>query len=220
MCRRFALIDEPGDLLRDLGSFSVTIHSRYNIAPGQNALAAFQESGEAPDLQLMAWGPALLREQARGPCAINVKAESIAHTPSLRTAFTNRRCLIPANGFYQWTRSRSGRVTPYYFRPAKAEESMAFAGLWEARVDGGGEIRSFAVITTAADDSVSPVHERMPVTIPRIHWRKWLDPKGHDYFGLLTMLLPTMSIGLYGWKVGGHVNNSGVDCEECIARVA
>jgi putative SOS response-associated peptidase YedK len=207
-------------LSRDLGPFTIDIQSRYNIAPGQDALATFQEIGRSPELRPMTWGPTLIRERAGSPCAINVKAESIAHQPSLRTAFKSRRCLVPATGFYQWTRSRSGRVTPYYFRPAKADESMAFAGLWEPHPGGSGQKRSFAVITTAADDSVSPVHERMPVTIPRVHWRQWLDPGGHDYFGLLTMLLPTMSIGLYGWKVGEHVNDAGVDCEKCIARVA
>lgn len=211
------MIEEPRDLLRDLEMLAFDIESRYNIAPSQPTVVAFQESDSRPEMQPMIWGLAKDRERPR---VINIKAESVAHKPSLRAAFKHRRCLIPASGFYQWTRRRSGQTVPYYFRPSRPDEPMAFAGLWDVRRDGGDGVYSFAVITTAAVDSVAPVHERMPVTIPRIHWRKWLNPNGHDYFGLLTMLLPTMSIGLYSWKVGAHVNDASVDCEQCIVRVA
>ncbi|MCD8141364.1 MAG: SOS response-associated peptidase [Planctomycetaceae bacterium] len=219
MCRRFALFEKPIELFGDFDIEAPAFSPRYNIAPSQATTVVVQDNVSGPAAHLMSWGKG--HPGAFNPSVICARSESIAHKPSLRTAFKARRCLVPANGFYQWTsRADSGLPRPYYCTPAKQDDPMAFAGLWAESPGAGSQVRSFAIITTTAADAVRPIHERMPVTIPRIHWRRWLDPRNHDYFGLLTMLLPTMSVGLQCWKVGDLVRDAARDCQDCIARVA
>ncbi|MCD8351146.1 MAG: SOS response-associated peptidase [Planctomycetaceae bacterium] len=219
MCRRFALFEKPVELFGDMDIIASAFAPRYNIAPTQTTPVIVQDNESGPAAFAMSWGKG--RPGVSSPMVICARSESIAHKPSLRSAFKARRCLIPANGYYQWTsRADSGTPLPYYCTPDKADAPMAFAGLWAAEPGADGLSQTFAVITTAAADAVRPIHERMPVTIPRIHWRRWLDPRNHDYFGLLTMLLPTMSVGLRCWKVGDWVSDTARDCQDCIARVA
>ncbi len=219
MCRRFALFEKPVALFEDFAIGAFEFSPRYNIAPTQATPVVVQDNVTGPAAHMMSWG--MGRPGASAPMAISARSESIAHKPSLRSSFKTRRCLVPANGYYQWTsRADSGSPRPYFCSPAKEDEPMAIAGLWTTSQGEEGASSTFAIITTTAADAVRPIHERMPVTIPRIHWRRWLDPRNHDYFGLLTMLLPTMSVGLRCWKVGDLVSDTARDCQDCIARVA
>lgn len=179
MCGRFALYSS-GDALerRFIVRIPEPLEARYNIAPSQSVCVV---RCVGPDGQCqwgsLRWGllPAWAKDPRLGYKMINARAETVAEKPAFRHAYRHRRCLIPANGFYEWARAVGGKQ-PYYIRMAD-EELFAFAGLWE-RWSGpdGGPVETCAIITTAADDWMRPLHERMPLILRTRDHARWLDP--------------------------------------------
>jgi putative SOS response-associated peptidase YedK len=159
--------------------------------------------------------PPWARDTRQAP--INARAETAADKPTFRHAFRKRRCLVPADGFYEWA-TVGGRKQHFCFRPW-GERPWAFAGLWERWQGPGGAVESRAILTTEANDLVRPVHDRMPVILPERHWAAWLGPDLQDTGELVPLLRPYPSEAMRAHPVGLLVNNPRNDRPECLEAV-
>jgi putative SOS response-associated peptidase YedK len=217
MCGRFLLFSDAPTLagLFDLAGFP-ELAPRYNIAPTQPVVAV--RSGEAGrQLVRLRWGLVAPWAKDTKVAPINARAETAADKPMFRAALRKRRCLVPASGFYEWLALAGGkRKQPYCFRPGD-ERPWAFAGLWERWQGPDGPVESCAILTTAANEVVRPVHDRMPVILPRQHWAAWLDPQAQDAGQLVPLLRPYPADALSAYPVGLAVNNPRNDRPECLA---
>jgi putative SOS response-associated peptidase YedK len=196
MCGRYALFALPPELIREiLGFVPIDEHGlvlpRWNIAPTQQA-PVFREAPQGRSLGALRWGlvPSWADDLRFGARCINARAETLAAKPAFRAAFRTRRCLVPATGFYEWTRDAE-RKQPYVFRTRDGPVFL-MAGLWDTWIaaDTGEVVESFTIVTTAANDVVRPVHDRMPVILPRANWSSWLDPGNRDVSALAKLLVP------------------------------
>src|SRR5215216_4713323 len=166
MCGRYTL-RTPVDTLAEafeIEEYPSSITPSYNIAPTQE-VAAVVEEDEKRKLEMLRWGliPSWAKDPAIGNKMINARAETVAEKPSFRSAFKVRRCLILADGFYEWQKTDNGKQ-PYYIKMQDGSP-FAFAGLWEIWQN-GEEIRSATIITTDANDLMNEIHHRMPVILP------------------------------------------------------
>jgi len=219
MCGRYNLItDVP--TLRDCFSLSQNLNlelkPRYNIAPSQMIPVVRQQS-HVRELSLLRWGliPHWAKDEKVGYRMINARAETVADKPSFRTAFRQRRCLIPTTGFYEWKPVTDGKQ-PYNIRLDDGE-LFAFAGLWEHWQGRGGKtVESCTIIVTDANERIRPVHERMPVILEPDDYAAWLDEDNHDPARLKPLLrsYPAERINLY--PVSGRVGKPMYDDPECI----
>jgi len=209
MCGRFSLAVE-GDVLARL--FQVPLpeahRPRFNVAPTQD-VAAVRSAGCGPgrELVFLRWGliPAWSREGPQGPLLINARAETVSGKPSFRDAFRERRCLIPADGFFEWKREGNARV-PYWFFPLSGP-LFAFAGLWECWQGPGSErVESCTILTTEANERVRPLHPRMPVILPPERQDRWLDPGVRDPALLGGLLAPCPAAEMGCRQVSARVN--------------
>ena len=219
MCGRFTLKTSPGVIAKLLGVKSVpTIEPRYNIAPSQPVLAVrlAPESGER-EVVMFKWGliPSWAKEPGIGNSLINARADTVAEKPAFRSAFKKRRCLAPADGFYEWKRENG--KTPYYFR-LKDESPFAFAGLWERWEKGDEPVESCTLITCEANGDVAPVHNRMPVILKPEDYARWLDPKEQQSEALMRLLAPLPDDWLSVHPVGKLVNNPRNEDPRCTER--
>lgn len=176
MCGRYTLSTPPADLIAHFGLDECVAYApRYNIPPGTD-IPVIRQSPEGKRVaHLLRWGlvPHWAKDPTIGARLNNARAEGIESKPSFRDAFRRRRCLIPADGFYEW--KTEGRAKqPYYFSAASCTP-LAMAGLWESwRGEDGEILRTCAVITTGPNAVMAPVHDRMPVLVPPERWREWL----------------------------------------------
>jgi len=216
MCGRFRLAI-PDDALSRLFALDppAGVEARYNIAPGQPLLAVRR----APSGALCwrpRWGlvPPWVKDPA-GAQLINARAETAASKPSFRSAFRARRCLIPADGFYEWSgRKDKGPRTPWLVRRRDAAP-FAFAGLWEQREDPSGLLETAAILTTAPNELMEKIHDRMPVILDAQDFELWLDPEVSDPDRLQPLLRPCPADPLEAIRVGTFVNsarNEGPGC--------
>lgn len=189
MCGRFALHSLIEDLQQHFGLFDeVTFKPSYNVAPSLN-LPVVRLGEEHRHMALCRWGliPGWSNSLPKTR-PINARAETVAAKPFFRNAFQRHRCLVPANGFYEWKRTPRGKE-PFYFR-LKDAALFSFAGLWDRWEGGGDPIDTFAIITTAANDAMRPVHDRMPVILDSDQYNRWLGSGGTDllvpYAGEMT----------------------------------
>ena len=220
MCGRYSLTagtDELGDRFRFDGA-GLTYAPSYNIAPSQMALTV--KNDDARRASFMRWGliPSWAKSPSLGNRMINARAETVAEKPSFRTALTRRRCLVLADGFYEWQRTegskRPMRIT------LKSREPFAFAGLWDTwRDPKGAIITSCTIITTAANDLLSPVHDRMPVILPRDLESFWLDPHIQDHVALSDVLAPYPSAAMEAYEVSSLVNSPSNNGPEVLVPV-
>lgn len=219
MCGRFTLF-APGDVLARM--FGVdeapSLAPRYNIAPSQPVAAArVSPDGSGRELALLRWGlvPSWAKDPAVGDRMINARAETVSEKPYFRSAFRRRRCIVPADGFFEWKRA-AGRKQPYFVR-FRDGRPFAIASLWE-RWEGpdGSAVESCALITTTANDAVSPIHDRMPVILAPKDYDLWLDPAIQDKEALLPLLRAFPAEGMTAFPVRFQVNNPKVDTPACI----
>jgi putative SOS response-associated peptidase YedK len=206
MCGRYTL-KTPADVLAerfDLDEYPSSLTPNYNIAPTQE-VAAVVEEDEKRKLELFRWGlvPSWAKDPAIGNKMINARAETVSEKPSFRSAFKKRRCLIVADGFYEWQKSDNGKQ-PFYIR-MKDSSPFAFAGLWESW-DKGEEIRSCSIITTDANDLMNEIHHRMPVILPPENYGVWLDPDFDEKEALSDLLRPYPSEEMKAYAVSRRVN--------------
>ena len=220
MCGRFTLSASAIDLMRQFELSDLpTWRPRYNIAPTQEILTVVKMP-DAPDRQalLLRWG--LVPPWAEGPAVssrmINARAETVATKPAFRRAFRERRCLILADGFYEWQR-QDHRKQSFHIRMQDGRP-FAFAGLWERWVPQDGHpIDSCTIITTVSNTLIEPLHVRMPVILAAADSETWLDPTVQDVDRLQPLLRPYPSEEMAAYPVSTKVNNPANDTPECIA---
>ena len=168
---------------------------------------------------LLRWGLVLFwsKEPGGKRPLINARAEGIAAKPSFRGPVRNRRCIVPASGFYEWRRQGTGKQ-PYFVRPAE-DEVFALAGIWDHWEGKQGEvIESVAIITTSANELMQPIHDRMPVILEEEDVAEWIAPET-KLEKALAMLKPCSSARMVVYPVSSLVNNARHDGPECVARV-
>jgi len=221
-------IAEAFDLPPDETGFELA--PRYNIAPTQDVLAIRADAGGHRHATWLYWGlvPFWAKEKSIGSRMINARAETAASKPAFRAAMRRRRCVVPADGFYEWlrpdpppgTRGRP-RSIPHFFRPADGG-LLPIAGLWEAWTDEstGEHLESCTLLTTDASGDVRPVHHRMPVVLPRDDLDRWLDPGSDDAIAVADLLRPAPDGHLACHRVGTAVNDARHDAPDCIEPVA
>jgi putative SOS response-associated peptidase YedK len=187
----------------------------YNIAPSMRAPVV--PNLDRPAVSLYRWGlvPQWAKDQAIGQRMINARAESLAEKPAFRDAAKRRRCLVLANGFYEWQPKTAGK-TPYYIA-LKSSRVFAFAGLWERWKTPEGEwLKSFTIITTEANALIAPIHNRMPVILTPDAYRRWLDPTPQEANLLGDLLTPYPADELLAYPVSKMVNSPANNTPECI----
>ena len=211
MCGRFAVFSAPGDLARlfDVDEVATDpLPDRYNVAPTLEVYAVIEHGGSRR-LGTLRWGlvPHWSRTGKSGP--INARAETIDEKPSFRDAFARRRCVIPADGFYEWrTDPATGVKTPYYIH-RRDGRPMAFAGLWESwrSTDDGDALYTCTIVTTAADGFLVDLHPRMPVVLDGDEVAEWLYVEREDTDGLGHLLEPHGADALDAHAVSTDVND-------------
>lgn len=220
MCGRFTRRTPAKEIAR---FFQVTVpdmQPRFNIAPSQSvATIRLSPERQTRELAMLRWGlvPFWADDSTIGYKMINARAETVAQKPAFRKAFAHRRCLIVADGFYEWKKT-NGRKQPFLVH-RKDDQPFAFAGLWE-RWEGESErIESCTIVVTEANELVKPIHDRMPVILHPADYEVWLDPACEDKETLQGMLSPFPSAELEAYPVSPMVNNPKNDVEDCVERV-
>lgn len=216
MCGRYTLSAHPDDLEAEFGIGPVPDgwSPRYNIAPSQPVLAIVADA--APRWSELRWGlvPSWAADERSGQRMINARAETVCTNPAFRSAFRRRRCLIPADGFYEWQRAGAVKV-PMRIR-RRDGRPFAFAGIWEWKArDDGSRLESFAIITTAANAYVRPIHDRMPVILDGAGRDVWLAADA-DADALRAVLVPAAEDALDAYAVSPLVNSPHNDVPACI----
>jgi putative SOS response-associated peptidase YedK len=219
MCGRYNLTAPPDVLARVFCVPSVPpLPPRYNIAPTQ-AVAIVRQSA-ARELALVRWGliPSWSSDPAIGNRLINARAETVAEKPSFRAAFRQRRCLVLADGFYEWQKAVKHKQ-PYHIR-MKDDGPFAFAGLWERWQEPGGEpIESFTILTTEANELMKPLHDRMPVILAPWDYDRWIDPRSREVEELQALLVPCPDEWLTATAVSSYVNSPKNEGPKCLEPV-
>jgi len=217
MCGRFAQFS-PVLLLReafDIRAVKCDPVQSYNVAPSQDVLAVVN-SGERI-LTKFFWGisPRIYKESSKSPLLINARLETIAEKPTFREAYRFRRCLVPADGFYEWEKAGS-KKQPWFFK-VQSERPFAFAGIWEKRREKDDSIKNtFAIITTEAVMPVSKIHNRMPVILDKKFYENWLNPDENDPKSLKEIVHEGAISDLNGYPVSRRVNSIANNDTFCI----
>ncbi|MGX1901769.1 SOS response-associated peptidase [Thermolongibacillus altinsuensis] len=219
MCGRFSLTVSE-EILRQYFPFelSAKVLPRYNIAPGQEVLAVVSDDRKMTG-RMLKWGlvPYWANDPKIGFKMINARAETVDEKASFKHAFKKRRCLILADGFYEWKKEGNQKI-PCRFT-LKNEQPFAFAGLWEKWDKHGDPMYTCTIITTKANELVEAIHDRMPVILPK-EWEKvWLDPAIEDAEYLKSLLRPYPSEEMKMYEVSTIVNSPKNDVPDCIKPV-
>lgn len=209
MCGRFN-ITTPPEALRSLFDYveQPNFPARYNIAPTQPVPIVHLMNGKR-HFRLVRWGfvPGWSKEMPK-TVLINARAETIEEKPSFRGAFRHRRCLIPASGFYEW-QTRGGAKQPFHIHKANGEP-FAMAGIWEDWLTpDGSELDSCAIVTTAANDTLKPIHHRMPVILPESDWDDWLGAGEAKLRDVAALMRPASDDLLVAEPVSSRLNKAG-----------
>lgn len=222
MCGRFTLI-QTAEAIEDIFDIENTLdlEPQYNIAPTQMVVAVLHPSeSDERMLQHLRWGliPGWAKDGSIGSKLINARAETIAEKPSFRLAFKRRRCLVVADGFYEWQRQDS-KKQPFYFH-LQDKKPFGFAGLWEQWQSKDGEtIASCTIITTEANELMQPIHDRMPVILKQEDYDLWLDPEVQTPGKLQPLLQPYPTEAMAVYPVSTIVNSPRNNTPECLIGV-
>src|SRR5262245_53996488 len=215
MCGRYGLGASSEVLAKAFKLASVPpLPPRYNIAPSQSVPVIRAEAGGGRQLHLLQWGliPFWAEDPKIGNKLINARAESAADTPAFRFAFRRRRCLVPADAFYEWQK-RGGAKQPYLIR-RRDGQPFAFAGLWDSwRDHQKNRIESFTILTTDPNDVTRPLHNRMPAILDPDDYDAWLDPRQENVEQLKLILKPAPAEDLIAHPISTRVNRPENDDE-------
>ncbi|MEH2322445.1 MAG: SOS response-associated peptidase [Nostoc sp.] len=227
MCGRFTLNQSAAALAEVFHVEPVLdLTAGYNIAPTQMVATVLQNpESEKREFKQLYWGliPSWAKDARMGAKLINARAETVAEKPAFRSAFKHRRCLVIADGFYEWQRQQ-GKKQPFYFR-LQDGQAFGFAGLWEkwrclgqpeAGTTANEEIISCTILTTAANELLQPIHERMPVILEPKDYDLWLDSQVQTPQTLQQLLRPYPAPAMTAYPVSTLVNNSRHNSPECI----
>ena len=222
MCGRYTLSTSVESLAEEFGIAGPLpeLQPSYNVAPTQEVPAVVAGGGGERRLEMLRWGliPSWADDPGIGARMINARSETVAEKPSFRRAFKERRCLIPADGFYEWQKTNGGKQ-PYYLR-MKSGRPFAFAGLWESWNGDGNEIRSCTILTTNPNNIAREVHDRMPVILPPEVYEIWLDPDVREKEHLLSLLAPYPPGDMEAYPVSRRVNSPSNNEPSCVESVA
>jgi putative SOS response-associated peptidase YedK len=219
MCGRFCQVSSAADIAAVFKVESGEISPRYNVAPSQSVVAIVRLP-DPDDLQVksLQWGliPSWAKDPKIGSKLINARAETVSEKPSFRSALRKRRCLIPANGFYEWQQVEGSRQKQPYFIGLQDERLFAFAGLYEQWGSPGGDVlETCTIITTTANELMAPIHERMPVILAEQDYALWLDPSFGEIDRLQALLDPYPASEMKLYPVSSLVNNPKNDSADC-----
>jgi putative SOS response-associated peptidase YedK len=223
MCGRFTLADPDADLAVQFNLAEIPdLQPRYNIAPTQPVAAVrLNAEGAAREMVLFYWGliPFWAKDPGIGARMINARAETAAEKPAFRAAFKRRRCLVVADGFYEWQKQDGGKQ-PFFIR-MKEGKPFAFAGLWEHWEGGDGSvIESCTLLTTEPNELLRPVHNRMPVILHPRDYELWLDVGVEDARRLRPLLRPFPAAEMEAYAVSRRVNSPENDDPSVIEPLA
>ena len=222
MCGRYVITSTPA-AIRALFGYpeQPNFPPRYNVAPTQPIPVVRLQDGKR-QFVLMRWGliPSWVKDPKTFSLLINARSESVIDKPAFRAAMRRRRCLIPADGFYEW-RDVGGRKQPYFVRLRGSGGSFAFAGLWETWTGPNGEeMDTAAIVTTNSNRTLSPIHDRMPVILAADAFDLWLDCAHVDAMTAAALLIPARDEVLEAYPVSPAVNRVANDSAALIAPLA
>jgi putative SOS response-associated peptidase YedK len=224
VCGRYVQASSPSLLAErfDVEEIRVPeLDQRFNITP-RSLVPIVAVSKERRVLDVVRWGlvPSWAKDLSIGDRLINARAETIATKPAYKRAFEKRRCIVPADGFYEWRKVPGRKQKQPYFVFRRDREPLAFAGLWEIWHDpddpDAERIRSCVIVTTRANHTLEGVHDRMPVVLPEEAWGAWLDPGNHDTRALAELLVPAPDDVLDLYAVRPLVNRPANDGRELL----
>ena len=224
VCGRFVSAGQPASIAEYFAAQppEVELPANYNVAPTQDVYAVIAQSDGTRRLEIFHWGlvPSWAKDLKIGQKMINARAETLAEKPAFKSAFRKHRCIIPMTAFYEWRAGEPGGPVNAKGQPLKQPlyiervdgHALAVAGLWAAWRDPAGGpdapwLHSCTVVTTAANATMTPVHDRMPVILPPEAWQEWLDPQMQDLAELTTLLVPAPDDVLTMHAVSTDVNN-------------
>lgn len=221
MCGRYTLTSS-GDSVATLFDLMEVpqLPLRFNVAPTQEAaVVRMVEPGGPRTLSFLRWGlvPYWAEDPAIGNRMINARAESVAEKPAYRTSFKKKRCLVVADGFYEWKKMGKGPKQPYLIRRPD-RQPFAFAGLWSSWRNPASDhpLETFTILTTDANATMKGLHDRMPVILERSDFGLWLDPATADADRLQSLLVPAPADLLVTLPVSKAVNSPAYDGPQCI----
>lgn len=224
MCGRFTNLMTWAEIVALYGLMNVAEPQpgwkpKYNAAPTQRLPVLRLSADGHRDLSLLKWGliPSWAREAKVGNSLINARAEGVAEKPSFRSAFKKRRCLIPADGFYEWQKRPAGGKQPWRITLADGAP-FSFGGLWESWRSGDEAVETFTIITTTANELMAPLHDRMPVIIDPGDYDAWLESA--DTMIPMLLLQPYPAARMRAYPVSTKVNSPRNDVPEVIEPVA
>jgi putative SOS response-associated peptidase YedK len=219
MCGRFSMGQGTDGIAGKLSVRPLALLPRFNIAPTQNAPIVLCDG--AREMRLLRWGliPFWAKDESIGQRMINARAESLLEKPSFKRPFERQRCLVLADGYYEWQKRGTVKV-PFRFT-LRDGQPFALAGLWDQWHPSDGQpIATFTIITTAANDLACTVHDRMPVILPPEHYDQWLDPAVTQGARLTPLLQPYSSEAMTCYPVSSLVNNARIDDPRCIEKTS
>lgn len=225
MCGRFTLTEPDVGVL--LETFSLThppepLPPRYNIAPTQPVATVVRENDGSTVLRMMRWGliPGWAKDPTIGARMINARSETLAEKPAFRNAFKRRRCLIVADGFYEWQKRAGGKLP--MFITLKDRQPFGFAGLYEiwTEPESGASLTTCTIITGPANELVAPIHDRMPIILPPEAYDLWLDPLETNTSRLAELLRPYPADAMMAYPVSPRVNAPTNDDPGLIERAS
>lgn len=220
MCARYTLRQTSDQIALRFQAATVIAETEesYNIAPTESVAVVTEQAG-VRSVEAFRWGliPSWAKDAGIGARMINARAETLAEKPAFRSLLKRRRCLVPADGFYEWMTTGEGKQ-PLYFHLAE-NEMFAFAGLWDIWHGPKGPVRSVTLVTTRCNELVSPVHDRMPVMMLPENEKLWLDPGVQDAGALTALLQPYPPERMAVYPVSRRVNVPTYKAQEAVLPI-
>jgi len=219
MCERFTLTVDPAELQDAFAdyTFPARFAPRFNIAPTQPVLAIPNNARNAADFFMWGLIPSWAKDPSIRSRLINARGETLAEKPSFRSGYKYKRCLILADGFYEWKSQPGAKTKIPHFIHLKTRGGFAFAGLWDAwHAPDGSTVRSCTIITTAPNQLMAPIHDRMPVILHPTDYAQWLDASPRTPESLQPLIRPFPAELMEAYPVSTLVNSPATDRAECV----
>lgn len=215
MCGRFTLRTSSAVIANLFDGLTVPeIPPNYNVAPTQT-IAAIRSVDATPEFAWLRWGlvPFWANDLKIGNRMINARSETVREKPAFRAAFKKRRCLVLADGFYEWKKTDEGKQPIFIHR--RDGRPYCMAGLWEKNDKTGQVVETCTILTTGPNELMSSIHDRMPVILAERDYETWLEPEFKDHDHLQSLLVPCPSDDMEAWPVSPHVNKPSFNAPSC-----